>query len=80
MKTFFTILFLAYVFVYIANPVIKLQPFSISFKSLFGAFGWLFLGIGLVLLNFQSRQDGILKGKSQAYDSVIKIIKNTKLK
>lgn len=62
MKTVITIILVVVAMLFIANTTIEIKPFKISFERPYVAIGFLFLFLGLALIQFQSDRDGYKRG------------------
>lgn len=75
MKSFFTILFITLVFIYISGFHLKLKPFKISFDDLPNGLGYAFLVLSLVCFQYSSYKRGENSGYQKAVEDVDDLIK-----
>lgn len=80
MKTFFTILFITLVFIYISGFHLKLKPFKMSFDDLPLGLGYVFLAVGLVFFQYSNYESGKKAGYQKAVDEVNEMIEKIKNK
>ena len=65
-------------FFYMADTTITFSPFSFKVERLSFAFGWLFLSVGIVLMQINTYNRGVHDGAKAMRDAVVEYIDSVK--